>query len=158
MFFTTLLQTQFLPAFLPGVNQFVPDVVLLVVVCWALLLDWRLSLPLGFIAGLLLDLLSASIYPVGLNALLFTLIVMAIGFVGQESFQNGIVRSVPVALGAALGYRLARLLAEQLLGYNNVQAATIVQVILPVIIIDGALMLLVFGPVRLISRLRAPRE
>jgi rod shape-determining protein MreD len=158
LLFTALLQTQFLPAFLPGVNQYVPDLLLLIVVSWALVLDWRWTLPTAFGAGLLLDLLNPSYYPIGVNALLFTLVALGVGLIGQDPFRSGVIRSVPVALAAALGYRAARLLVERILSYNNFQLAIIVQVILPVVVIDAALMLFVFGLVRGISRIRAPRE
>jgi rod shape-determining protein MreD len=158
LFITALLQTQFLPAFLPGVNQYVPDLVLLVIVSWALLLEWRWSMSVAFLAGLLLDLLNPTYYPIGVNALLFVVVVLAAGFLGHDPFRSGVIRSVPVALVAAAGYRLARLLIERMLGYNNFQVAIIIQVILPVIIIDGALMIVVFGFIRALSRIRAPQQ
>ncbi len=143
---------------LPGINQFVPDLVLLVVLSWALMLEWRWSLLAGFLAGLLVDLTSASLYPIGVNALFFSLIAFAVGLIGQDPFRSGVIRSVPVALVAALVYRLLRLLAERMLSYNNLQLALIVQVILPIVIIDAALMIFIFAFVRLVSRIRAPRE
>jgi hypothetical protein len=63
-----------------------------------------------------------------------------------------------VALVAALVYRGALLLAERLFGYNNFQPAVIVQVILPVVVIDAALMIIIFGLVRFLSRIKEPRE
>ncbi len=152
-----MIQTQFLPGLLPGVDQFVPDLVLLVVVSWALLLDWRAALPTAFGAGLLLDLFNPSFYPIGLNALLFTVIALVVSLIGQDPFRSGVIRSIPVALLAALAYRVARLLAEWLLSYNNLQLTIFVQVILPVVIIDAALMVLVFAFVRAVSRIRTPR-
>jgi len=50
------------------------------------------------------------------------------------------------------------LLAERLFGYNNFQPAVIVQVILPVVVIDAALMIIIFGLVRFLSRIKEPRE
>jgi hypothetical protein len=65
---------------------------------------------------------------------------------------------VPVALLSALVYRIALLLAERVIGYNNFQPAVIVQVVLPVVVIDAALMILVYGLVGFVSRIKAPRE
>jgi rod shape-determining protein MreD len=156
---TALFQDHFLPGFLPGVSQFVPDLVLLVVVSWALLLEIRLALLAAFSAGIILDLVAApQIYPIGLHAFLFCLIAVMVSYLGQNPFISGNLRSVPVALLSALVYRMALLLAERVIGYNNFQPAVIFQVILPVIVIDAALMIVVFGLVRFLSRIKAPRE
>lgn len=156
---TALIQNHFLPAFLPGVSQFVPDLVLLVVVSWSLLLEVRFALIAAFAAGIIMDFVAApQIYPIGLNALLFCLIALMVSYLGQNPFISGNLRSVPVALVSALVYRIALLLAERVIGYNNFQPAIIVQVILPVVVIDAALMILIFGLVRFISRVKAPRE
>jgi rod shape-determining protein MreD len=156
---TALLQDHFLPGFLPGVSQYVPDLMLLVVVSWSLLLDVRIAMVAAFAAGIILDFVAApQIYPVGLNAFLFCLIALLVGYLGNNPFISGNLRSVPVALVSALVYRVALLLAERVLGYNNFQPAIIVQVILPVVVIDAALMILIFGLVRVLSRIKAPRE
>lgn len=152
-----MLQTQFLPAFLPGATGFVPDLVLLIVVAWSLLLDWRWSIPLGFAAGLVLDLMAPAVYPIGLSALLFTLIAFFVSFAGQDPFHSGIVRSVPIALLAAITYRICRLLVERMLSYNNLQPAIFLQAVLPVVILDAVLMLFVFVLIRLISRIQTAK-
>lgn len=150
-----LFQTQFLPSLLPAVNVFVPDFTLLLVVAWALLLDWRWSLPIAFGAGLLLDLLNPDLYPVGVNALIFTIIGIAASVVGQNPAERGgIMRAVPIGLAAALFYRLTRLLAEAILGYNNFYIEIFLQVIFPVVIIDAALMTVMFSFARVFSRPR----
>ena len=137
-----------------------PDLVLLVVVSWSLLLeDIRLALIAAFAAGIIMDFVAApQIYPIGLNALLFSLIALMVSYLGQNPFISGNLRSVPVALLSALVYRIALLLAERVLGYNNFQPAVIAQVILPVVVIDAALMIVIFGLVRFMSRIKAPRE
>lgn len=132
---------------------------LLVVVSWSLLLDVRVALVSAFAAGIILDLVAApQIYPIGLNAFLFCLIALLVSYLGQNPFISGNLRSVPVALVSALVYRFALLLAERVIGYNNLQPAVIVQVILPIVVIDAALMILIFGLVRFLSRIKAPRE
>jgi rod shape-determining protein MreD len=156
---TALLQNHFLPGFLPGVSQFVPDLVLLVVVSWALLLEVRLALLTAFAAGVIFDLVAApQVYPIGLNAFLFCLVALLVSYLGQNPFISGNLRSVPVALLSALVYRMSLLLAERVIGYNNFQPAIIFQVILPVIVIDAALMIVIYGIVRFLSRIKAPRE
>ncbi len=153
-----LLQTQFLPGLLPGVTQFVPDLVLLLVVAWALLLEWRAGLLLAFGAGLLLDLLSVGLQPLGFNALMFSLMALVISFLSQNPANASVIRAVPIMLVAALFYRGVRLLTGRFISYNNFQPALILQVVLPVVVIDAALMFLVFGLVRVFSRRRKSRE
>jgi rod shape-determining protein MreD len=156
---TALLQDHFLPGLLPGVSQYVPDLMLLVVVSWSLLVDVRLAMVAAFAAGIILDFVAVpQIYPIGLNAFLFCLIALLVSYLGQNPFISGNLRSVPVALVAALVYRAILLLAERLFGYNNFQPAVLVQVLLPVVVIDAALMIIIFGLVRFVSRIKAPRE
>ena len=154
----TLLQTQFLPALLPGVTQFVPDLLLLIVISWALLLEERWALPSAFGAGLFLDLMVIHLQPLGLNALFFTLIALVISRVAPNPVSIGVVRSVPIALLAVAAYHLASLLVEQVLGYNNLQSGLLLQVILPLIVIDAALMVVMFALVRAVTRVKAPRQ
>jgi rod shape-determining protein MreD len=153
VFLTALLQTHFLPAFLPKISQFVPDLTLLLVIVWSLLLPWQKSLWLAFACGLILDLLQVSIYPLGLNALLFSLVAFGLSFIGQNRFRNNLVQAVPLTVLGAFGYRILLLLALRVLGYNDLQLSTIFSVVLPVTIIDGALMFVFFVPIRGLSRI-----
>ena len=150
-----VLQTQFLPALLPGVAQFIPDLILLVVVAWALLLEERWAVPLAFGAGLFIDLLSPTLHPLGLNALFFTLIAFVINLLTPNPATSTVIRSVPVALLAAAAYHAASLIADHFLGYNNFQPTMILQVVVPQVIIDAALMIVVFGLVRFTTRIKA---
>jgi rod shape-determining protein MreD len=153
-----LIQGQFLPGLLPSLNQTIPDLTLLLVVSWALLLEWTWALPLAFLAGLALDLIGASLYPVGFEALLFVLVAFPVTMVNKQGLQGSSLRSIPIALFAAVGYRLLMLLAGQVLGYNNFQISNIFQVVLTVSIIDAALMLVVFLVVSRLSRVGSPRD
>jgi rod shape-determining protein MreD len=154
----TLLQAQFLPALLPNISQFIPDLVLLVVVSWALLLEERWALPGAFGAGLFLDLVSNHLHPIGFNALLFTLLALVVNRVTPNPASVGVLRSVPIALGATIVYQLASLLVEQVMGYNNLQANLLLRVILPLVVIDAALMVIIFALVRSLTRVKAPRQ
>lgn len=147
-----------MPALLPNLNQFIPDLTLLVVVTWALTLRWQWAIPLGFFTGLVLDLINPAIGLVGLNALLYTLAAVVVGLLSQRPFSTGLVRAVPITLITALSYRILLLLGQRLLGYNNLQFNLITQVVLPVAVIDAALMLLVFVVIRAISWIGAPKE
>jgi rod shape-determining protein MreD len=154
----TLVQGQFLPGLLPSLDQAIPDLTLLLVVSWALLLEWNWSLPLAFLAGLALDLIGASLYPLGFEALLFVLVAFPVTIVNKEAIQGSALRSIPIALIASLGYRVILLLAGQLLGYNNFQSSNFFQIVLTVSIIDAALMLVVFIVVSRLSQIGSPRD
>ncbi len=147
-----------MPAILPTLNQFIPDLSLLVVITWALTLRWQWAIPLGFFTGLALDLINPAPYPTGLNTLLYTLIALVVGLFSQRSISAGIIRAVPITLATALTYRILLLLGQRVVGYNNLQFNLITQVILPVAVIDAALMLLVFVVVRAASRIGAPLD
>jgi rod shape-determining protein MreD len=149
----TLFQAQFLPGFLPAVSAFVPDLSLLLVIAWALLLDWRWSLPIAFGTGILMDFVNTDLYPLGTHALMYTVIGAGASLVGQNPAERGgIMRAVPTALVGVLVFRVARLILERILGYNNFQVGVFLQVILPVAIIDAALMVVIWGFARLFSR------
>jgi len=156
---SALLQAEFLPAFLPSLNQFIPDLSLLVILTWALTLRWQWALPLAFATGLVLDLMNPGTYLVGLNALLYTFIALVVGLLSQKSFSTGVIRAIPITLGAALTYRMLLLLGQRLVGYNNnLQFNLITQVVLPVAVLDASLMLVVFVVIRAISQIGAPAE
>ena len=148
-----LLQTHFLPAFLPNISQFVPDLTLLLVIIWSLMLPWSRALWLAFVSGLVLDLFQVGVYPFGLTALLFSFVAFGLSFVGQSRYQNTLIQTVPVTVVSALAYRILFLLALKVLGYNVLQLNTIVNVVLPVTVIDGALMILFLKPVRALTQL-----
>lgn len=147
-----------MPGVLPGVGLFIPDLVLLLVVAWSLMLEWNWSLTLAFFAGLALDVLGASLYPLGFNALLFIIVALPLTLINRENFRLGVLRSVPITLAAALGYRVLLLLGGRVLGYNNLQIQNITQIVLPVAIIDAALMLAMFVIIRWLSKIGMSRE
>lgn len=147
-----------MPGVLLGVGLFIPDLVLLLVVAWSLMLEWNWSLTLAFFAGLALDVLGASLYPLGFNALLFIIVALPLTLINRENFRLGVLRSVPITLAAALGYRVLLLLGGRVLGYNNLQIQNITQIVLPVAIIDAALMLAMFVIIRWLSKIGMSRE
>lgn len=155
LFLTALLQTQFLPAFLSDINQFVPDLTLLLVISWSLILPWKKSLWLAFASGLVLDLLRLSVYPFGLDALLFSFVAFGLSFVATSNrFHSTLIQAVPLSVVAALAYRLLLLLALRILGYNVLQFQILTTVVIPVSILDGALMIIFYPIVRGFSRVK----
>lgn len=155
LFFTALVQTQFLPAFLPDISQFVPDLTLLLVIGWSLILPWQKSLWLAFASGLLLDLMRLSVYPFGLDALLFSLVAFGLSYVATSNrFHSTLVQAVPLSVVASLAYRLLLLLALRVLGYNVIQFRILTSVVFPVSILDGALMIIFYPIIRAFSRIK----
>lgn len=155
---STLLQAEFLPAILPGLNQFLPDLTLLVVITWSLVLRWQWALPLSFGMGLLLDFMNPATHLVGLNSLIYTLASLIVGLVSHKRYSSGVVWAVPITFAVAFCYRLLLLLGQRVMGYNNLQLNLITQVVIPNAIIDAALMLLVYVVVKNISSIGAPPD
>ncbi|MEI7556290.1 hypothetical protein [Candidatus Chlorohelix sp.] len=158
IFVFVLVQAHFMPGLLPAQNDLLPDLSLLLAVSWGLLLEWTWALPLAFFTGLALDISAASLLPIGLQALLFSIVVLFVTLISQDFIHSSAMRAVTVSLFAALGYRLMLLLAGQLLGYNTLQIQNITQVVLPVSFIDAAIMLAIFVLVRRLSKFGASRE
>jgi rod shape-determining protein MreD len=147
-----------------NLGQFVPGLTLLLVVAWSVFLRWQVSLTVAFFCGLTYDFISSpQLYPLGLNALLYSLVAVIISYfaTNEESLLrrgSNILRAVPLMLVAGVGYRVLLLLIGQILRYNSFQAQVVLQVILPAAVIDAAIMFLLFIPLRFISRLGAERQ
>ncbi len=156
--FSTLIQAELLPAILPGLNQYLPDLTLLVVIAWSLILPWQWSLPLSFTTGLVLDLMNPSTHLVGMNALLYILVSLVIGQFSHRRFSTGVLWAVPITFGVVIVYRIMLLLGQQIVGYNNLQLNIVTQVVIPIAVIDAALMLVVFVLIRAFSRIATPYE
>jgi rod shape-determining protein MreD len=79
-----LLQSSFFPAL--GFPMLRPDIVLQMVVIWALLRGWREALPWGFVGGLCLDLFSGA--PFGTASLALVLVAFCCSAGGVSAFRD----------------------------------------------------------------------
>lgn len=141
-----LLQSSLLPHLSWGGLK--PDLVVMLVISWGLLRGVKEGLLWAFIGGLALDLLSTT--PLGLSALILTLLILLTS-PGQKSiYRTNILFPLASIFLATLGYNLALLLAWQLLGRPALWGETFLKVLLP----TGFLNLLVMLPLYpLLSRL-----
>ena len=86
----------------------IPQLVLVVIVCFAYLEGERVGVVTGFTAGLLQDLLLPPPSPVGLTALVYTLIGYGVGtlreLTGNESVWTPVIAVAAASATAELGY------------------------------------------------------
>lgn len=81
-----------------------PNVVLILIVSFALMRGRAEGAVLGFVCGLILDLLSGGV--VGMNALIFTVIGYLNGMLHHLFFANNILLPLGMVLASSLGYDL----------------------------------------------------
>ena len=109
-----LLQTSVFPSFaIAGIR---PALVLMAAITLATVSNDARALYWGFLGGLLTDLLSAT--PLGVNALIFTLLVYIIGGQGRRFDRANLLAPILAGAAATLLYYPALVLALQLLGFD----------------------------------------
>lgn len=110
----SLLQTSVFPSFaIAGIR---PALVLMAAITLATISDDARAMYWGFVGGLLIDLLSAT--PLGVNALLFTLLVYIIGGQGGQFDRTNLLFPVVAGAAATVLYYPSVVLALQLLGFD----------------------------------------
>jgi len=109
-----LLQTSVFPSFaIAGIR---PALVLMATITLATTTTDARALYWGFAGGLLVDLLSAS--PLGVNALIFTLLVFIVGGQGRRFDRANLLFPVLAGAAATVLYYPALVLALQLQGFD----------------------------------------
>ena len=109
-----LLQTSVFPSFpIAGIR---PALVLMAAITLATVSNDARAVYWGFFGGLLIDLLSAT--PLGVNTLIFTLLVYTIGGHGRRFDRANLVFPVLAGAAATLLYYPAVVLTLQLLGFD----------------------------------------
>lgn len=109
-----LLQTSVFPSFtVAGIR---PALVLMAAMTLATVSNDARALYWGFLGGVLIDLLSAT--PMGVNALLFTLLVYIVGGQGRRFDRANVVFPVMAGAAATLLYYPTVVLALQLQGFD----------------------------------------
>ena len=144
----SILQTTVLPRLIT--SDLRPDVMLLVVVGWALLRGPREGALWGFVGGIGLDVLSAA--PFGLNTLLLTLIGFASGLGETRIFRTNFILPPLVAAGATLVLYLTSAAWLQLAGWPVDWIALLARLVLPSVGVNALIMPFVFLPLRWMSR------
>ncbi|GLW13146.1 hypothetical protein Misp01_82740 [Microtetraspora sp. NBRC 13810] len=97
-----------------------PDLVLLVVVGCALFRTAVQGAVIGFLAGLVVDVMPPSAHPVGQYAL----VLCAVGFAAGRAGERGLPQ-VPVVIGCAVGAPLLALCVGALLGDPRVSLSSL---------------------------------
>lgn len=131
--FAALLQAIVLPRLRIFGGQ--PDLVLIIVLTWALLDHDREAMVWAFVGGLWLDLLSG--VPVGISSLILVPIAYLVGLTEAGIYRTNI--ALPLALGGmgALGYHVLFLLALRFLaGMPMSWSAVFFYVTLPSVFFD----------------------
>ena len=109
-----ILQTSVFPSFaIAGIR---PALVLMATITLATISNDARALYWGFAGGLLVDLLSAS--PLGVNALIFTLLVYIVGGQGRRFDRANLLFPVLAGAAATVLYYPALVLALQLQGFD----------------------------------------
>lgn len=112
-----------------------PDLVLLLVLAWAILDHESEGMVWAFVGGLLLDLLSGA--PLGLSALLMVPITYLIGLTEAQVYRGSVAFSLLLTAGGVFAYHiLYLLLLNVLVGYPVVWAASFWYVTMPSALFD----------------------
>ncbi|MCY3959022.1 MAG: rod shape-determining protein MreD [Chloroflexi bacterium] len=149
-----LLQTSVLPSLpIAGIR---PALVLMAVITLATVSDDARAAYWGFLGGLLIDLLSAA--PVGVNALIFTLLVYIVG--GQRRQFDRVNPVFPVLAGAAatLLYYPAVVLTLQLLGFDLDWGRQVWERLPRAVAVNAGATVLLYPAVRLMDRWTRPQS
>ena len=135
-----LLQVTVMPQIpLLGVR---PDVVLLLLLAWVMVRGLREGVILAFIGGIALDLFSS--LPLGSHALALLLTIVAVGLLAAPLHRGNVVFPVAGAFAATVLYNLLLLTFSQLLGEEVAWLASLGRIVLPLALIEAALIPLAY--------------
>lgn len=138
------MQTSLMPRFaIWGVH---PDLMLIVVVSWALSRGYREGLGWALIGGLVLDLLSSAPFGAFTVSLLATSLL--VGSMQSFFFGMGIFLPIVAATTSTFVYDIVILAFLQALGHPTVWGSSIGQVILPSAVLNTLFMIPVYWIIR----------
>ena len=149
-----LLQTSVFPSFaIAGIR---PALVLMAATTLATVSNDARALYWGFAGGLLVDLLSAT--PLGVNALLFTLLVYIVGGQGRRFDRANLVFPVMAGAAATALYYPALVLALQLQGFDIDWGEQVWNRLPRAVAVNTGAAILLYPAVRLTERWTRPRS
>lgn len=115
-----------------------PDLVLLVVIAWAILDHEREGMAWAFVGGLFLDLFSGA--PLGLSSLVLLLVSFVVGFTEARLYRQSLILPILLTVAGALAYHLLYLLSLRLVsGFPVAWLDALRYVTLPSITFDAIL-------------------
>lgn len=133
-----------------------PDLMLTAVVLWSLLRGAGEGMIWGFIGGALLDLFSGG--PFGLSILSLMLASYLSGIGEVNVFRANILLPGAAIVGATLLYYAFWLLALGLMDWNVTWSLELGRVVALALVLNGALMLLLYRPFRWLHRVTGREE
>jgi rod shape-determining protein MreD len=108
-----VLQTSFFPAFFAGIGQ--PELVMLLVLSWAVHAAWEEALFWVFLGGILQDLLAPA--PTGTSVIALLLLVFAIKWLDSGLYRLNIVFLTGFVIFGTLVHHLVLVLVLAVIGY-----------------------------------------
>jgi rod shape-determining protein MreD len=126
------------------------NLVLLLVVAWAVLRGKEEGLLAGLIGGIALDLVSGT--PFGLHAALLAIVGVTTGLGATTLAHGGATTLFGLAVLTTLAYHAVEALALRLLGWAIPGPTRLLAIITPTVLINAALMPLVFVLARRLER------
>lgn len=134
-----------------------PDLVVLVVLGWAILDRKREGMVWAFVGGLFLDLLSGA--PLGISSLVLAPIAYLVGLTEVQVYRTNVGLPLLLVAAGALGYHLLYLLALRLLaGYSVDWATGFWYVMVPSVLFDLILAIPVLRTLALWHRRLRPHQ
>ena len=135
-----LVQTTLLPV-VPHV-EIRPDLVLLLVLAWAMVRGTNEGAVGAFVGGLALDVFSP--LPLGSHGLALLLTVVPVGWIGAPFYRGNLVYPIAGAFLATMLYNMLLLLLSRLVGHEVLWGSMLWRIALPMALIEATLIPLVY--------------
>jgi rod shape-determining protein MreD len=133
-----------------------PNLVLLIVLSWSINSSLRQGVIWAFVGGTMLDLLSA--LPLGTSSIPLLILVFAVGGLGQQVYNIGILWLGGLTAGGTLLQQLTQMVLMIMLGYHVLFVQNITYIVIPTMIYNLILILPVYWFMRRIQRRVSPVE
>jgi rod shape-determining protein MreD len=130
---------------LMGVLGVAPDLVLIVVVCWAVVMGSQEGMMVGALGGLLLDLMSGA--PLGMHALVLALIGYLAGLASFSPIHSRVVIPAIIMAGSTVLYDVLISAILRLAGWPLPDLRTMGAVVVPSIISNALVGPLIYWPI-----------
>ncbi len=119
-----------------------PDLILVLLLAWTMVRGVREGVVGAFIAGLALDVFSS--YPLGSHSLVLALTVLAVGWLEAPVYRENLAFPIIGTAAATLLYNLLLMGLSQLLGQPVAWGSLLWRFILPLALLEAAMMPLAY--------------
>lgn len=148
-----LIQATLAPLF--EVNGIHPDIVVVLVIAWALLRGFEEGLSWALLGGLSLDFLSGETF--GIFSLAMVLVAVLAAIAHGRAFDSSFILPLILCFPLSLIFNGMGLLILDTLGRNIIWDAALFGVLLPVAVYNVVVMLVVFPPLYWLDRRLNPQ-